>query len=55
MPKVLTSFNNGNMEIAIDKHSNMLIIGKAATKYSYKLFLMKIIIMMFYKNMVILI
>lgn len=36
MPKVLTSFNNGNMEIAIDKHSNMLIIGKAATKYSYK-------------------
>ena len=36
MPEILASYNNGNMEIAVDKHSNMLIIGKAATRYSYK-------------------
>lgn len=36
MAKIINFLNNNNLEISINKHSNMLIIGKAATSYSYK-------------------
>ena len=37
MANIISQSNNiNNIEISIDKHSNMLIIGKGATSYNYK-------------------
>ena len=36
MAKIINILDNNNLEISINKHSNMLIIGKATTSYSYK-------------------
>ena len=35
MSNVLTVLNSNSLEIAVNKHSNLLIIGKASTNYCY--------------------